>query len=505
MSSSPPPKSPSPSSSSVLGVKRAAPLSLLPAFESFLSSSPGLPRPSKRLARVSPAEQEAAIHRYPTPIPTSSTCPASSSPSQLASSSRRELRRTQSFLSERAPLSTLPTIDLPADGSPVLLGRSSTSSHYRLSANRLISRVHVRASYVPASCSLEAPGVELVCMGWNGVKVHSQGRTWDLCKGDTFTSKTDRAELMLDVHDARIMICWPKKGASLSAARSSWDDDSSPTRLATQLPSNVLQASPFFNGPVLRSPVSPSPAALAASSAFLPSEASNRSLVQVYEDKNPSIETYDASQPTDAHLDKPLCSGTSFESSQSPKPQEFSDQDEENDPIIHSFGPFGENLLPRMAAFSASDNLISLHRSPTNRANRDSEPATKHSTLVNHVVNQLAFSRISSTPLPTIWQTLPVDLKQIKQSSAKSYSLTKAELKNIIESEKCIGVVCREGKDAAGKPLESEYYYVPDQDEDEKRREAVVQGIRKPGLRACRKQHKVWLVLSYLVQPPPQS
>lgn len=50
----------------------------------------------------------------------------------------------------------------------------------------------------------------------------------------------------------------------------------------------------------------------------------------------------------------------------------------------------------------------------------------------------------------------------------------------------------RQGRqDAAGKRLESEYYYIPDKDEDEKRKEAVVTELMKPGLRACRKQHKV--------------
>lgn len=49
----------------------------------------------------------------------------------------------------------------------------------------------------------------------------------------------------------------------------------------------------------------------------------------------------------------------------------------------------------------------------------------------------------------------------------------------------------REGKDAAGKALESEFYYLPDLDDDEMRRQAVVNDLRKPGLRNCRKQHKV--------------
>ena len=35
------------------------------------------------------------------------------------------------------------------------------------------------------------------------------------------------------------------------------------------------------------------------------------------------------------------------------------------------------------------------------------------------------------------------------------------------------------------------YYYIPDEDTDEQRRAAVVDGLRKPSLRNCRKQHKV--------------
>lgn len=64
-------------------------------------------------------------------------------------------------------------------------------------------------------------------------------------------------------------------------------------------------------------------------------------------------------------------------------------------------------------------------------------------------------------------------------------------LKRLLDATGCIGEVEREGKDAAGKRLESEYYYIPDLDEDVKRRDAVVDGLGKPGLRACRKQHKV--------------
>ena len=173
--------------------------------------------------------------------------------------------------------------------------------------------------------------------------------------------------------------------------------------------------------------------------------------------------------------------------------EDFSDDnDEENDPVIHSFGPFGENLLPRLASFTAgSSPQAPLPDKSTRPQSRDSVvvptkspqpsyPLTEFD-FQSHVINQLAFSRLSSTPLSTIASHLPKD----------AGSITIDDLRTIIQNTSCIGEVAREGKDAAGKRLESEYYYVPNEDEDEKRREAVVNDLRKPGLRACRKQHKV--------------
>ena len=69
--------------------------------------------------------------------------------------------------------------------------------------------------------------------------------------------------------------------------------------------------------------------------------------------------------------------------------------------------------------------------------------------------------------------------------------LSKDQLRVVLESSSCIGTIARQGKDAAGKPLESEYYYIPEMDTDEQRRLAVTDGLRKPSLRSCRKQHKV--------------
>nr|POE67119.1 palmitoyl-protein thioesterase 1 [Quercus suber] len=117
--------------------------SLLPAFEPC-SSSPALPRPAKR--KLDDIIEDRKY--YPTPIPTSSTgILPSSPPAAAARRTRPPIQRTVSTLSERAPLGVVPCLHLAANGEPVLMGRSSSSSDYQLAANRHISRVHVRASH----------------------------------------------------------------------------------------------------------------------------------------------------------------------------------------------------------------------------------------------------------------------------------------------------------------------------------------------------------------------
>ena len=511
----------------VAGVKRPAPStlslpSLLPAFEPF-SSSPGFPRPAKRQARESPSDREGLnkLGKYPTPAPTSSTGFLSSSPPPpLPRTARPGLQRTQSNMSERAPLSTVPSITLPEDGEPILMGRSSNSTHHQLSSNRFISRVHVRAAYIPAATSLAPNKVEVVCLGWNGIKIHCQGRAWDLGKGDTFTSEAEH-DIMLDAQNSRVLITWPvreRKGSGASTrSDSSWDEENSPTKVITA-DGRVLESSPVRLPLARETPSSPTPRGMSSARDGLsllspqPSSPSGPEPVVVYEDDASEGElavsytetqtTYQATQPSQAKLEESSgqVSGVPNEA------EEFSDRDEENEPIIASFGPAGHNLLPRMASITAGASprvssprasvaplmeSVSPRQPQQKRSTSESTNEAENTVLANHIINQLAFSRLSSTPLSTIMSHLPAELKGDSRGHKENRPLSDADLKAVLESTVCIGVVDRQGKDAAGKVLESEYYYIPDLDVDEKRRDAVVDGLRKPGLRNCRKQHKV--------------
>jgi len=264
----------------VAGVKRPAP-SLLPAFEPF-SSSPPLPRPVKRQARASPSDYGLEM-KYPTPIPTSSTgILPSSSPPWL--SRRTGLQRTLSTLSERAPLSAVPTIELDDLSQPTLMGRSSNSSHYQLSTNKLISRVHVRATYFPAGVA-NPKRVLVECVGWNGVKVHCQGRAWDLRKGDSFTSETEDADIMVDVHDARVLLQWPRLHENKISTPTDSDHSENSPRQILAAARRTPNQSPLRQRH-MHSPVSPSPAvqAVHATSSTLFTSDSVSATVQVYED-----------------------------------------------------------------------------------------------------------------------------------------------------------------------------------------------------------------------------
>ncbi|PTB64888.1 hypothetical protein BBK36DRAFT_56830 [Trichoderma citrinoviride] len=475
-------------------LKRPAP-SLLPPFEP-LSSSPGLPRPSKR-QNVGTGSGTGAHLRYPTPVPTSSTGILSSSP----------LREKMSIgLLERAPLSAVPSIELNENGETLLMGRSSNSSHFQLSANRLISRVHVRARYVQAATPLEASKIEITCNGWNGLKLHCQGRTWELLKGDSFTSETEGTEIMVDVHDARVLIQWPKRSSSAADANgllsdASWED-SPPPASARASAAAMLQASPLRRAARIQSPDSPTPAPRRRSVVAADEDAG----IQIYEDDDDDdyMPDSDDREDPDVAVSMRTEATASFSSDEGSGEDDESDPDEENDPVVLSFGPYGANISTRLASITTKSPRVtkrSLKKgsSETPRPSKSGEgegegnedndedeeptriPSEADAAISNHVVNQLAFSRLSSTPLSTIMHNLPAE--QIKDISRDALRL-------LIETTPCIGIIKRQGKDAAGKPLESEYYYIPEDDTDMQRRAAVVDGLRKPSLRACRKQHK---------------
>lgn len=106
----------------------------------------------------------------------------------------------------------------------------------------------------------------------------------------------------------------------------------------------------------------------------------------------------------------------------------------------------------------------------------------------NILINHLAFSRLSSTPASYLNTILAVVSE-----------LTLEQLRTVLHNVGCIGVIYRQGKDAAGKPLEEEYYYIPENDQDPERIKLVGSIKGHGGLRACRRKHKQY----YWKKPAP--
>lgn len=100
-------------------------------------------------------------------------------------------------------------------------------------------------------------------------------------------------------------------------------------------------------------------------------------------------------------------------------------------------------------------------------------------SIKNVLINHLAFSRLSQTPL-----------KQLQTVSHSIQTLSRYQLRAILADLKCIGVIYRHGKDAAGKPLDEEYYYDVENDDDMERTNLVTSIKGSSGLRNCRKTHK---------------
>ncbi|KAF2229296.1 hypothetical protein EV356DRAFT_475648 [Viridothelium virens] len=485
--------------------------SLLPAFEP-LPSSPVLPT-SKSVKRKFD-DRNADIKHYPTPIPTSSTGILPSSPPALRPGLNRNVS-TISTLEERAPLGTVPTVDVPLSGEPVNIGRSANSSDYQLSANRLISRVHIRAMYLAPSSEHAYGEILIKCLGWNGAKIHCRNEIYQLGKGDTFLSDRPEAQIIADVLETRVVIAWPRRDGEDRSTGWEEEDEDLTRNTAEAIAQQDFASSPPLMPGRLQSPVSPSPlwpANLTASATFLasdPPDVSADGIIQVYEDhESADDQQHSPSQRcgTPRQNSRTLSERSPLKLSKSNPSRDFeehSDSNEENDPIIHSFYTSGENLLSRFESIR-SDAARTPDRSrprlmPCNSPNSPQQAASSGqprkvqvSPIKNHVINQLAYSRVHSMPLSTIFNNLPSDLKNAAspRKSPSGMKLTGSELKAILDTTPCVGEISREGKDAAGKPLENEFYYVPEMDADDMRRNTVVEGLGKPGLRAVRKQHK---------------
>lgn len=495
-----------------IGLRRRP--SLLPAFDPCSSSS-GLTRITKRKHDGGEHGRSVNLKRDLTPEPSSATVmPLSSPPLQMLP--RPSIHRTASTISERAPLSAVPSLLLARDGTPTLMGRSSNSSHYQLSANRLVSRIHVKAIYSNASEAHKHGEVVVECLGWNGAKIHCQSQVFELGKGDSFASDKPLAAIMVDVQDARVILRWPDLHRGRSGSVSSdatWADEVPQCVDASSPPSlDALASSPPLMPVHLRSPVSPSIRLLpdlTAASTFLGAPAIPKvqnGKVEVYEDDTSGDERFVSRDVSSGHAQLPAIPVERTASLDLPLLDygHFSDHDAENEAVMPSapqpaVSREEASLKPNVNDAdppSPAAVLLGLALPKSiSVASCASAGTFELSPIQNHVINQLAYSRLHSLPLSTILNNLPMAMRQARETAKSSFEFSDAHLKHLLDKVSCIGEIAREGKDAAGKALEDEFYYIPEKDSDESRRNAVGSGLGKTSLRAVRKQHKVCIYI----------
>ncbi|KAL6449500.1 TOS4 Protein TOS4 [Candida maltosa Xu316] len=190
-----------------------------------------------------------------------------------------------------------------------------------------------------------------------------------------------------------------------------------------------------------------------------------------------------------------------------PKPQKLKSSFEiyhENIPVRSStISPIPSNkievlsdktntTIKRRATSEEPENKSMMKKKKKNNKENENANESEISDLAeiqNILINHLAFSRLNSTPASFL-----------NTISVLTSKLSLLQIRTILHNINCIGVIYRKGKDAAGKPLEEEYYYMPDQDDD-KERTILVENLkgRHGGLRSCRKTHKQY----YWKKPAP--
>ncbi|KAF3905148.1 hypothetical protein ABW21_db0208772 [Orbilia brochopaga] len=487
---------------------------------------------------------------YPTPLPTSEiTVPTSPQRIPAVPVARSGLGRTSSAISElRGPLASVPTVVLPKEPTVVTFGRSANKCTYLLSKSHLVSRVHFKVCYLGHGLRKE---VEVHCVGFNGAKVHCKGDTYELQYGDKFWSQSG-ADIMLEIADARVVIRWPNEFLSPTASLSSvrpvileksnfpfpeWYQESLDEKTPRWLTESVDKFSGFTGDPVAKlgnprartgllasaaaaaycepAPLRLSPLWSAAPESPCPRPRQNtttntavtaspynpfvsmtsQATFTLYEDEedvspiqeitaedyvlrdsekpedNPEIDmvdTIDTDPHSDSDEDEILeALGLKFHNDSDEEQQEEVDaEDEENHrEIVLSTTP---------------KKTYQMHKLDEELVSQDPLSPSSKLSITKHLTNQLAFSRLASTPLSTLYKSLPAAIVD---------KVTMEFVQGLLGTVGCIGEIKREGKDASGKQLEAEYYYLAEADDDEDRK-AIVGSLAKPSLRACRKTHK---------------
>lgn len=415
----------------------SSPPTLLPPFDPV--SSPIQEEFPKKIQFTA-----AAFAPYATPAPTSSPRPSGRGYEEEIDIKSGYSPSSPKEFDIRSPLADVILANVHKSGAPITIGRSSQSSTYAVSCkNRLVSRVHVSIHY-----DTELKKICFKCVGWNGCMVYSPNETgqdefW-LSKGETIEME-EKEGISVDIRGERVVL-------------NIIDDHDTDLEIS---PIKALES---------ESDITPESKFVLIKESSSVSLKRTRENTEDYTSTFKRVRTSESSQETIQELDyvNELSPPYTSDPVEPIHEYETPPQDENNEPIE------SKSLLDLPEVKQAIQNNI-IKVSPKKSVQDFAFPEDH---TLHLIIDHLAFSRLSSTPLSLLQKAIPLHMHSHLASILKSLPSS-------------IGVIQRKGKDAAGKPLEEEYYYIAENDDDEDRKQTVEQ-LRGTTLtiRSCRKNHK---------------
>lgn len=429
-------------------------------------------------------------HEYPTPNP-SSTTGRSSSPARIEEpdsfpkrvafelpSRRVSINRDFNILNPDASVLRVPLL---LNKTQLLIGRSSKSCDFHLNApDKTVSRAHVKVEYTFDT-------ITLTCLGHNGLGMIVPR----VCE----VSKTEERQFKLRETGKPLQSKGLSKTIHLDYQHTEFHVSRGEVVTMPRFPNVLLQIRDHV---VLVNPDD------------FEEEMTDEETIELVERTTeptvtPQIVSTGHETPPHKHVFRITPEEPTPCELPEPKFQIFEDISTRKMPIKRSTTPLANRstnvpMTPPAKRRAASEEPGSAKREKKEREpERDAEgklvidercieSVSDIGQINNILINHLAFSRLSSTPASFLNTILAVVAKVSLQ-----------QLRAILHGIVCIGIIYRQGKDAAGKPLEEEYYYIPEKDSDPERNELVSLIKGHGGLRACRRTHKQY----YWKKPAP--
>ena len=131
--------------------------------------------------------------------------------------------------------------------------------------------------------------------------------------------------------------------------------------------------------------------------------------------------------------------------SESPVPEQFT---QPSSPGSRDIQIYRDSLSPARSSLSPDRLSVPLSSLSQNTTTRN----TTNAAILDALLTTLIFAEVKPTALPRLVADLAHRMPNVEVSL----------IKNVLLSTPCIGIVHRSGKDAAGKELSDEYYYIPE-------------------------------------------